>query len=99
MPKTVKGGSSRFVNSHSVFENIKKLKGPFGDFEKFSKKMRISNSLMLPKNLKETLWDFSTFVLLQNIKKIEGRTLWVHERFREKSHKAEKGRQVSVPAK
>ena len=27
---------------------------------------------------KRTLWDFLTFVLLQNIKKIERRTLWGH---------------------
>ena len=27
---------------------------------------------------KGTLWDFLTFVLLQNIKQIEGRTLWIH---------------------
>ena len=30
--------------------------------------MRFFNSLIVPKNLKETLWDFLTFVLLQNIK-------------------------------
>ena len=56
---------------------FKKIEGgPFGDFEKFSKKMRIFNSLIVPKNLKEeTLWNFLTFALLQNIKKNEGRTL------------------------
>ena len=33
----------------------------------------------MPKILKKgTLWDFLTFVLLQNIKKIERRTLWGH---------------------
>ena len=43
------------------------------------KKMRILNSLIVPKILKKrTLWDFSTFVLLQNIKKNERRTLWGH---------------------
>ena len=49
----------------------KKIEGePIGVFEKFSnKKVRIINSLIVPKNLKEgTLWDFLTFVLLQNIK-------------------------------
>ena len=43
------------------------------------KKIRILNSLIVPKILKKgTLWDFLTFVLLQNIKKIERRTLWGH---------------------
>ena len=38
-----------------------------------------------------TFWDFSTFVLLQNIKKIKRRTLWGHlKNFEKKSHKAEK---------
>ena len=45
----------------------------------FEKKIRILNSLIVPKILKKgTLWDFLTFVLLQNIKKIEKRTLWGH---------------------
>ena len=34
--------------------------------------MRIFNSLIVPKNLKETLWNFLAFVLLQNIKKMKG---------------------------
>ena len=34
--------------------------------------MRIFNSLIVPKNLKETLLNFLTFVLLQNIKKMKG---------------------------
>ena len=45
--------------------------GPFGDFEKISRKMRIFNSLIVPKNLRD-LWNFLTFVLLQNIKKMKG---------------------------
>ena len=46
----------------------------------------------MPKILeKGTLWDFLTFVLLQNIKKIERRTLSRHKKnFEKKSHKAEK---------
>ena len=73
MPKTVKGGPLRFLNNHSVAKFQKKIEGEhIGVFEKFSKekkKMRIFNSLIVPKNLKErTLWDFLTFVLLQNIK-------------------------------
>ena len=67
---------------------FKKIEGgPFGDFEKFSKKMRIFNSLIVPKNLKEeTLLNFLTFVLLQNIKKMKG-----GKNFEHKSQKAEKG--------
>ena len=35
--------------------------------------MRSFDSLIVPKNLKEeTLWNFLTFVLLQNIKKMKG---------------------------
>ena len=69
MPKTVKGCPLRFFNNHSVAKCQKIEGGPFGVFRKFSKKMRIFNSLIVPKNLKVgTLWDFLTFVLLQNIK-------------------------------
>ena len=50
------------------------------------------NTLIVPKTLKKgTLMDFLTFVFLQNIKKIERRTLWGHlKNFEKKSHKAEK---------
>ena len=56
----------KFFKIHSVakFQKI-------GDFEKFRKqKLRNFNgSLIAPKDLKKgTLWDFSTFVLLQDIK-------------------------------
>ena len=84
-------------------QDIKKLKGGrFGDIKIFfkkireskkflKKKFRILNSLIVPKILKKgTLWDFLTFVLLQNIKKIERRTLWGHLKNFEKSHKVEK---------
>ena len=73
---------------------FKKIEGgPFGDFEKISKNMRIFNSLIVPKNLKEeTFGNFLTFDFLQNIKKNEGRTLWGHLKiFENKSQKAEKG--------
>ena len=99
MPKTVKGGSPRFVNSHSVFQNIRKLKGPFGDFEKFAKKMRIFNSLMLAKNLRDPLSFFNLRSVAKYQKKLKGGHFGDIKRFREKSHKAEKGRQVSVPEK
>ena len=54
--------------------------------------MRILNSLIVPKILKKgTLWDFSTIVLLQNIKK-KGKedVLGTFKKFRKKSLKAEK---------
>ena len=46
----------------------------------------------MPKILKKgTFWDFLTFVLLQNIEKIERRTLWGPlKNFEKKSHKAKK---------
>ena len=60
-------------NKHSVAKFQKKLKGnpleSLKNFRKKNKKMRIFNSLIVPKNLKEgTLWDSLTVVLLQNIK-------------------------------
>ena len=84
-------------------QDIKKLKGGrFGDIKKFlkkiresekifEKKIRILNSLIVPKILKKgTLWDFLTFVLLQNIKKIERRTLWGHSKNFEKISQSRK---------
>ena len=67
MPKTVEGGPLRFLTS-IMLQNFKKKEGePLESLKKFRKK--ISNSLIVPKNLKEgALWDFSTFVLLQNVK-------------------------------
>ena len=54
--------------------------------------MRIFNSLIVPKNLKETLWNFLTFVLLQNIEKMkEGPFGDIKKIFENKSQKAEKG--------
>ena len=54
--------------------------------------MTILNSLIVPKNLKEgTHWDFQTSIMFQNIKKIEGGTLWFNQKiFDGKSHSAEK---------
>ena len=61
--------------------------------------MRNFNSLRVPNNLKKgTFWDFLTFLLLQNMKQIEGRALWGHLKIFE-SLKAEKGGEVSVPKK
>ena len=65
MPKSVKGGPFEIFNIHWDFEKKQKM----GNF----------NSLIVPKNLKKrTHWNFLTFVLLQKIKQIEGRTPWGH---------------------
>ena len=54
--------------------------------------MRIFNSLIVPKNLKEeTFGNFLTFVLLQNIKKMKGGPFGDIKKIFEKSQKAEKG--------
>ena len=54
--------------------------------------MTILNSLIVPKNLKGgTLWDFQTSIMFQNIKKIEGGSLWYNQKiFEKKSHSAKK---------
>ena len=79
MPKTVKGGSLRFLNIHSFAKFEKKLKGdPLETLKNFqkNKKMKI----------------FNIIVLLHINKKIEGRNLWGHLKiFENKSQKAEKG--------
>ena len=52
--------------------------------------MRNAEILTMPKNLKEgTLWDFLTFVLLQNTKKMNGRIFGDIKKIAKKSHKAE----------
>ena len=43
------------------------------------------------KSERGTLWDFQTSIMFQNIKKIEGGTLWYNQKiFEKKSHSAEK---------
>ena len=70
--------------------------GPFGDMKEFPKKilMRFLNSVTVPKNVKGgTLCDFLTSIVLQNIKKIEGGTLWgktFNPKSFKKSHSSEK---------
>ena len=77
MPKT-KRRPLRFFDIHYVVKFQKIEGGPFGVFKKFSKKLEIL-TISVPKNLKKgTLWDFLTFFLMQNIKQIEGRTIWGH---------------------
>ena len=59
---------------------------------KFSKKNSFRKCRTVPKNVEEgTLFDFQTCILLQNNKKLKGRTLWGHKKiFEKKSHSAEK---------
>ena len=78
-----RGDPLRFFNTHSVAKFRKIEGGLFGVFKKISKKKtknrNFNGSLIVPKNLeKGTLWDFLTFVLLQNIKQTEGWTLCKH---------------------
>ena len=49
---------------------------------------------IVPKNVKEgTLWALLTYILLQNIKKLERGTLLIHQKiFEKKSHNAKKNR-------
>ena len=54
------------------------------------KKKFLKKSLTMPKKLKGgTLWDFSTSVLSENSKKIEGGTPWGNFFLKKKSHSAE----------
>ena len=69
---------------------MKKNEGePFGDLKKFPKKifkMRFLNSVTVPKNVKGgTLWDFLTSIVLQNVEKYEGGTLWCNPKSFKKS--------------
>ena len=50
--------------------------GPFGDFEKISKKMRIFNSA--EKSERRDLWEFFNVRSFAKYQKKEGRTLWGH---------------------
>ena len=73
------------IFKHRLLQNQKKLRGTLWRQKKFENNFQDS----VPKNLKQsgTHWNFLTFVLLQNTKKIS-RTPKIFER---KSHKAEKG--------
>ena len=94
-----KRGPLRFFNIHSVAKCQKIEGGLFGVFKQFSKKMKnFNDSLIVPKILKKgTLWDFSTIVLLQNIKKKEKRMFWGHLKNFEK--KVSKPKSLIVPKK
>ena len=75
---------------------MKKLKGgPFGDLKKFPKKFLkkgiFEQCHSAEKCKRGTLWDFLTSIVLQNIERNEGGTLWCNPKnFKKKSHSAEK---------
>ena len=66
-----------------------------------TKNTKILNSLTVPKNVKGTLWAFSTSIRLQNIKKLKGRPFGDIKKTRKTFHKAEKrgGKSLIVPKK
>ena len=53
--------------------------------------MRIFNGLIVPKNLKGTLWDFLTFVVVEYQKKLKGGPFGVIEKFSKKVSQSRKG--------
>ena len=67
------------------------MKEPFGDIKKFSwekkRKMIILNSLIELKNMKGTLYDFLTFILLQNIQKLKEDPLETSKKFQKNRRK------------
>ena len=99
--KCEKGTLQDFI-TFVLLQDIKKLKGGrFGDIKnflekireskKFLKKIRILNSLIVPKILnKGPFWDFLTFVLLQNIKKLKGGLFGTLKKFRKKVSQSRK---------
>ena len=91
MPKIVKGDHLGFLTSF-FYQNIKKklkvnLLETWKNFRlKKSKKIELCRKI----EKKGTLWDFLTFISLQNMKKNEGGTLVQSKNFRKKSHGAGK---------
>ena len=70
MPKTVKGGHFENFLTSILLQNFKKLKRDLKNFAKKKTKNENFQQSDSAKNLKEgTLWDFLTFVPLQNTKK------------------------------
>ena len=88
LTKKNKTGTSK-VGAISKAQNAKdfSLKKKLEIFEFFFRKCR-----MVPKNVKgRTLWALLTYILLQNIKKLERGTLLIlYKKFEKKSHNAEK---------
>ena len=76
MPKTVKGHFEIFL-TYILLQNFKKLKRDLKNFAKKKQKMRIFNSLTVPKNLKRR--DPLGFFNIRSVAKYqknEGRNLW-----------------------
>ena len=93
MPKTVKGGALIFFKHPFCCKISKKVKGDTFESLKVFEKMINFKSLIVPENLeKREPLGFFNIRLLQNIKQIEGRTLFGDiKKISKKSHKAEKG--------
>ena len=85
MPKTVKGGSWRFFDIHFVAKKNKG--GPFGDFEKFSKK---------PKKINSPLGFFNIRSVAKYQKKLKGGPFGELKNFRKKVTKPKRGESHSV---
>ena len=74
-----RGDPLAFLKLQLVAKYEKNKGRPLGDFKKFPKKifvMRFLNSVTVPKNVKGTLWDLLTSIVLQNIETNEDETLW-----------------------
>ena len=56
-----------------------------------TKNTKILNSLTVPKNVKGTLWAFSTSIQLQNIKKLKGRPFGDIKKIEKRFTKLKKG--------
>ena len=96
MPKTVKGVEHLwFFSIHSVAKFQKIERTLWRLWKIFEKKWEFS--LIVPRNMKGTFSDILTFVLLQNIKQIEWRTLGDIKKLSKKCLKAEKRGKISVP--
>ena len=86
-----RGDPSGFVKLQLV-ANMKKIEGgPFGDFKKFLKKFLKKVIFEQCHSAEKCKRDFLTSIVLQNIERNEGGTIWCNpENFKKKSHSAEK---------
>ena len=79
----------RFLNIHSVAK-FQKIEARLEKFCKKKQKIRIFNSLIVPKNLKEgTLWDFFNIRSVAKYQKKMGGIFGDMKKNCKKSHKAE----------
>ena len=75
MPKTVKRGPLRFFNNHSLAKYQKIEGGNLWRFQKNFEKYKDFEQFHSAEKSERDPLDFLTFVLLQIIKTVEGRTL------------------------